>query len=140
MQIAKCKTIETYNSEHEANGYIIELAKDGNKTISYMNILFPKAFKGYHVHTERTNRIYCISGEVAIYTLVDEPQRHITVTPLSANSGEMISIPPQTPTAIENIAMGNSVLIFFPDPPYNPANTGEMIPLTREEVERSVLE
>ena len=110
------------------------MVKEGNKTLAYMNVLLPKAFKGYHIHTERTNRIYCLGGEVAIYTKEDD---NIKVTPLGANN-ELAVISPNVPTAIENLAIGNSVLLFFPDPAYDPANTNEMIPVKREEVEKDV--
>lgn len=136
MQLINCKTIKTYDRETGLeNGWIIELLKDGNKTKSYMNVLLPKAFKGYHIHTERTNKIYCLGGEVAIYLKEDD---EIKVIPMSKNN-ELLIIPPETPTAIENLAIGNSVLLFFTDPPFDPANTHEMIPANRKEVE-NVLE
>ena len=137
MQIVHRQSIPTFDAEKNQTGYIIPIFTQGNKTVVYLNVFFPKAFKGYHVHTEQTNRVYCLAGEVVIY-IKDED--HITVTPLSANSQDCVTIPIQTPIAYENLGMGNSVLIISPNPPYNPTNTGEMIPLGREEVEKSVLE
>lgn len=136
MQIAKNKQIITYDKRtKEANGEIVVLCEEGHKTVAYLNIIYPKAFKGYHLHTRRTNRISCLEGEVVIYTKTDTG---INVTPLAAVDNEHISIPPGVPTAIENIGMRNATLLFCPTPYFDPLDTGEMIPLTKKEVEESL--
>jgi len=134
MKIEPVKKIATYDkTTGEQNGELIILFEDGRKTLSYLNIIYPGAFKGYHIHTERTNRIFCLEGEVIIYTKVDEG---IIATPLNATSMDKIIIPPDIPTAIENIGLYKAMLLFQPDPPFDPANKGEQLTVAREEIER----
>ena len=70
-----CKKVTTYaTGAKETNGHLIELYKDGDKTVIYLTVALPSAFKGYHLHTERQSHYVCLRGQVKI-TVVEGKQK-----------------------------------------------------------------
>ena len=101
MQTAK--KVYTQNPSGKDNGWLMELYKQGEKTLAYLTAIYPKAFKGFHLHRVRTSNYVCLRGIIKI-TLWEfnkngvvgrmwEQEEHIL------HSGEKLDIP-------TNIAIG----------------------------------
>lgn len=123
-KITSCKTIKTYDKDGRENGSIIELLKDGDKTLVYITTIKPGTFKGYHIHKRRTNRWVCIKGvlEIEIYDPTNQKQLKLT---LDSEYPEMVSIEPNQAIGIENQSTTDAWLINFPDPPFDPNDKNE---------------
>lgn len=131
-----CKTVTTYASDtKEENGYLVELFKDGDKTVSYLTVAKPGAFKGYHLHRVRESRYVCLKGKVKI-TVVDgqEKVEHI----LDASNPERLFLPTNVYIGIENIGDEEVWLINFPNPAYDPSLQDEQLDKTPQEIEEQL--
>ncbi len=126
------KKVFTKDLTAKENGFLMELFKDGDKTISYLTCCLPGAFKGYHLHKVRAARYVCLKGKMRIILYVNgKREEHI----LSANEPKRLFIPPNIPTGLMNIGTEEGWLINFPDPPYDPALVGEQLEFTEAECE-----
>src|SRR3990167_10963214 len=125
------KKATTYDLKtKEENGFLIELFKDGNKTVAYLSCAKPGAFKGYHLHRVRGARYVCVKGEMKIILYVNgKREEHI----LSVENRKRLYIPPNVPTGLENIGEEDAWLINLPDPPYDPSLVDEQVDFTQEE-------
>ena len=135
------KKIKTYADKDKKieNGYLIELLKYGEKTLSYLTAIYPGYFKGYHLHKIRNANYVCIKGKIKIslYDLNNKTKREII---LDSNNLERLHIPINIATGLENICNEEVQLINFPDPPYEPSHlkTGEQIEYTEEKLEELI--
>lgn len=123
-KFAICKEITTYDKDGRENGSVIELLKNGEKTISYITTIKPGAFKGYHIHKRRTNRFVCIKGSLELFVYDPAIQKDLKLG-LDAEFPEVITIPPMMAIGIENLGIIDGWLLNFPDPPYDPAHKDE---------------
>lgn len=124
------KKVPTRDLKGQENGFLMELFKDGDKTVLYLTAASPGAFKGYHLHKVRAARYVCIKGTMKIILYVDgKREEHIL------NPGDRLFIPNQTPTGLENIGSEEAWLINYPDPPYDPALAGEQVDFTQEQLD-----
>lgn len=135
VKLENAKKVITYDVDTgEENGFLIELLKDGRKTVAYLTAAKPGAFKGYHEHKIRASRYICIKGKMKIIVYVDGKRKEYI---LSADNPQRLYIPPHVPTGLENIdKKQESWLVNFPIPPYDPELTDEQIDYSREEIER----
>jgi len=136
VKVEEVKRVSTFNVTSKGqNGFLIELLKDGEKTVAYLTAASPGAFKGYHEHTIRASRYVCIKGKMKIILYVGgangKREEHI----LSADVPQRLFIPPHIPTGLENVGDEEAWLINFPDPFYDPSLKDEQIDYTREEME-----
>lgn len=125
------KKVPTYDLSGKENGFLMELYKDGDKTVAYLTVATPGAFKGYHLHNVRAARYVCIKGTMKIILYVHGKREEHTL-----NVGDRLFIPKNTPTGLENIGSEEAWLINYPDPPYDPTLTGEQVDFTQEQVEK----
>lgn len=124
------KKVTTYDLSQKDNGFLIELFKEGDKTLAYLTCAKPGAFKGYHLHRIRAARYICIKGTMKIILYVDgKREEHI----LSAEKLPRLFIPNNVPTGLENVGTEDAWLINFPDPPYDPTLKDEQVDFTQEE-------
>lgn len=127
------KKVITYDLNGRENGFLMELFKDGEKTVAYLSAAKPGAFKGYHLHTIRAARYVCIKGTMKIILYVQgRREEHIL------NVGDRLYIPNNTPTGLENIGSEEAWLINYPDPPYDPSLVGEQVDFTQEQLEKGM--
>ena len=139
INLEEAKKIKTYDKHKRENGYLIELLKDGEKTLSYLISIYPGCFKGYHLHKIRNANYICIKGKikVTLYDLNNKEKREMILD--SANL-ERLHIPTNIATGLENICNEEVQLINFPDPPYEPSHlkNGEQIEYTKEKLEELI--
>ncbi|MDP3685876.1 MAG: WxcM-like domain-containing protein [bacterium] len=130
-----CKKVATADAHGEPNGFLVELYKDGPKTLLYLTAAYPKAFKGYHLHTVRASHYVCLKGTMKI-TVVEGTRKveHI----LDGQQPERLLLPTNVWIGLENIGEEEAWLINFPNPPYDPDLKGEQQDKTPDEIERQL--
>lgn len=127
------KKVKTYDVETKVeNGFLIELFKDGEKTVAYLSGAKPGAFKGYHLHKVRAARYICLKGKMKIILYIDGKREEHILTP---DNLTRLYIPPMTPTTLQNIGDEDGWLINYPDPPYDPELKDEQVDFTQEELD-----
>lgn len=117
-----CKKVTTVDSRGAPNGFLVELYTESEKTLVYLTAAYPKAFKGFHLHTVRSSRYVCLKGRMKI-TVVEGQSKveHI----LDGSAPERLSLPPDVWIGLENVGDEEAWLVNFPDPPYDPSLQGE---------------
>ncbi len=136
VQKEPCKKVTTYSAgTKDPNGHLIELYKDGDKTVVYLTVAKPGAFKGYHLHNERQSHYVCVRGKAKI-TVVEGTQKveHI----LDAEKPERLLLPTKVYIGIENIGDEEAWMINFPHPAYDPSLKGEQEDKTPAEIEQQL--
>lgn len=138
----KAKKVITKDANGIENGWLMELYKDGDKTLMYLTAAKPGAFKGYHLHRQREANYICIKGKfkVTLFTWSGNnwnlpawnKEEHIL------EAGDKLHIPTDTPTGLENIGKEEAWLINYPSPAYDPKLIGEQVEYTLEELEKGV--
>lgn len=123
------KKVPTYDVSGQENGFLMELYKDGDKTVAYLTAAKPGAFKGYHMHKVRAARYVCLKGIMKIILYVKGTREEHTLSP-----GDRLYIPHNVPTGLANISSEEAWLINYPDPPYDPSLVGEQVDFTEEEL------
>lgn len=130
------KKVTTYTADRSENGFLVELYKDGDKTVAYLTAAQPGAFKGYHLHRVRAARYVCIRGTMRIILYKDKQrEEHI----LDASKPSRLFIPPNVATGLENIGDEEAWLINYPDPAYDPSLKDEQVEYTQEELEQGIV-
>jgi dTDP-4-dehydrorhamnose 3,5-epimerase-like enzyme len=130
------KRVVTYDDAGAENGWLLELYKDGAKTIAYVTAAAPGAFKGYHLHRVRAARYVCVRGRMRIILYAGgKRQEHI----LDAAHPKRLFIPPNVATGLENIGDEEGWLINYPDPPYDPELKDEQVEYSEAELEAGVV-
>ncbi len=118
----KAKIVKTYDLSGKENGFLMELFKDGDKTVAYLSAAIPGAFKGYHLHRIRAARYVCIKGTMKIILYINKVKKeHILKV------GDRIYIPKNIPTGLENIGTEEAWLVNYPDPQYDPIVKDEQV-------------
>lgn len=123
------KKVTTYDLNGAENGWLMELYKDGDKTVLYLTVAKPGAFKGYHLHKVRASRYICIKGKMKVILYVKGKLQEYLLT-----VGEQLFIPKNIPTGLENVGDEDAWLINFPDPAYDPHLKDEQVDFTEEEL------
>lgn len=130
------KKVKTFDLNGKENGFLIELFKDGDKTIAYLSAVQPGAFKGYHLHRIRAARYVCLKGKMKIILYKNTERQEFI---LDAAKPQRLFIPPNTATGLENIGSEDAWLVNYPDPPYDPSLTDEQVEYTQEELEQGIV-
>ncbi|MBF6599293.1 MAG: WxcM-like domain-containing protein [Dehalococcoidia bacterium] len=130
------KKVPTYDAAGNENGYLIELYKDGDRTLAYLTAAKPGAFKGYHLHRVRAARYVCVRGRMRIILYAQGQRREYV---LDAATPQRLTIPPNVATGLENLGDEEAWLINYPDPPYDPSLQDEQVEYTEAELEAGVL-
>lgn len=137
LELQNAKKVKTFDHQGRENGWLMELYKDGEKTIAYLTAASPGAFKGYHLHRVRAARYVAIKGKMKIICYQQEGGKWQPVEfILDANKSERLYIPKNVATGLENIGNEEAWLINYPDPPYDPGLKDEQVEYTREELEQ----
>ena len=127
-----CKKVTTADARGNANGFLIELYKEGERTTLYLTAAYPKAFKGYHLHTIRSSHYVCLKGTMRITVVADRRRvEHI----LDGSIPERLFIPTNVWIGFENIGEGEAWLLNYPHPPYDPSLKGEQGEKTPAEIQ-----
>ena len=127
------KKVPTFDLNGKENGFLMELFKDGNKTVAYLSAASPGGFKGYHLHRIRAARYICIKGTMKIILFINgKKEEHILTV------GKKLTIPKNTPTGLQNIGSEEAWLINYPDPAYDPSLKGEQVDYTEEELFKGI--
>ena len=139
MQIAhveQAKKVQTFDNTKHENGFLVELFKDGKKTLLYLTAIKSGAFKGYHLHRMRAAQYICIKGKMKIILYKDKKrEEHI----LDASSPQRLFIPANIATGLQNIGSEEAWLVNFPDPPYDPDLKDEQVEYLEEELEQGIV-
>ena len=135
------KKIKTYADKDKLNenGCLIELSKEGDKTLAYLTTISPKGFKGYHLHKIREANYVCIKGKIKIqlYDIQNKIKQEVI---LDSEKQQKLHIPINIATGLENICDEEVWLINFPNPPYEPRHLEihEQVEYTRERLEELI--
>jgi dTDP-4-dehydrorhamnose 3,5-epimerase-like enzyme len=140
IALEPAKRVATYDASGNENGWLLELFKDGEKTIAYLTAAKPGAFKGYHLHRVRAARYVPVRGRMRIilYSRRDRAwvrEEHI----LDAREPRRLFIPKDVATGLENIGDEEGWLINYPDPPYDPSLRDEQVEYTQAELDEGVV-
>ncbi len=127
------KKVPTFDLQGKENGFLMELFKDGDKTIAYLSAALPGAFKGYHLHRIRAARYVCLKRNMKIILYSNGVREEHTL-----NVGDRLFIPKETATGLLNEGSEEAWLINYPDPPYDPNLKDEQIDYTEEELKSGV--
>lgn len=130
------KRVPTFDHNKKENGFLTELFKEGNKTVSYLSAAKPGAFKGYHLHRVRAARYVCVKGRIKII-LYKERKREEYI--LDAAYPQRLFIPPNIATGLQNIGDEEAWLINYPDPSYDPDLKNEQVEYTEEELKQGII-
>jgi quercetin dioxygenase-like cupin family protein len=131
----KAKIVTTYDSEHNANGFLMELLKQGDKTLMYMSTIKKGAFKGFHLHTVRSSNYTCLRGRAKII-LYNDKEREIHYL----EQGDKLHIPNNVAIGLTNENDEEVWLINYPKPPHDPNLKGEQVEFTEEELDKKIRE
>jgi dTDP-4-dehydrorhamnose 3,5-epimerase-like enzyme len=130
------RRVITYAHDGSENGWLVELFKDGRKTLAYLTAAKPGAFKGYHLHRVRAARYVCVRGRMKIILYTGGVrQEHL----LDAAEPRRLFIPPNVATGLLNVGEEEAWLINYPDPPYDPDLADEQVEYTEAELEAGVV-
>lgn len=137
-KLEDAKKVTTINVDGSENGFLIELFKDEEKTVVYLTVIRPGAFKGYHLHKIRSSRYICLKGKTKIILErpgIKEKEEYV----LDGDMPQRLSIPKDIATGLLNIGDEDAWLVNFPDPPYDPNLKGEQVEYTKEELEKGIV-
>jgi dTDP-4-dehydrorhamnose 3,5-epimerase-like enzyme len=139
IAVDAAKRVTTYDHAGVENGWLLELFKDGEKTVAYLTAAAPGAFKGYHLHRVRAARYVCVRGRMKIILYSGGPQWRREEHVLDASQPRRLFIPTNVATGLENISEEEGWLINYPDPPYDPSLRDEQVEYTEAELEAGVV-
>lgn len=131
VTLADCKRVETRDPNKQVNGYLVEMYKNGTQTVIYMSAALPGAFKGFHLHTRRVCNFIVLKGMIKV-TMVEGTQKQEVI--LSGNIPQRLMIPTGIYISLENVGQEEAWLFNMPQPPYDPADVGEQVEKTPEEI------
>ncbi len=134
--IEDAKKIETCNEKKEVNGFLIELYKDGQKTLAYLTSIKPGMFKGYHLHRVRAARYVALKGKMKIILYKDKVREEYT---LDSAKPQRLFIPNNIATGLLNIGEEEAWLINYPSPSYDPNIKDEQVEYTEKELEQGIV-
>lgn len=133
------KRVTTYAHDGTENGWLLELLKDGAKTVAYLTAAAPGAFKGYHLHRVRAARYVCVRGRMKIILYSGGPKWKREEHIMDAAAPSRLFIPIDVATGLENIGDEEGWLVNYPDPPYDPDLKDEQVEYTQAELEAGVV-
>lgn len=132
----RAKMVATYDANKKENGCLMELFKDGRKTIAYLTVAKPGSFKGYHLHRVRSARYICVRGKVKVIIYQNKKRQEYI---LDSNKPQRLFIPNNIATGLKNIGKDEAWLINYPDPAYDPSLKDEQVEYTEEELKKGIV-
>jgi len=140
VSLEPAKYVLTKDHGGNENGFLIEMFKDGDKTVVYLSAATPGAFKGYHLHRVRAARYVCLRGRMRIILYQRNGDRWVREEHiLDASEPRRLFIPKNVATGLENIGDETGWLVNYPDPPYDPSLKDEQVEYTQEELEQGIV-
>ena len=140
VSVEPAKYVLTKDHGGNENGFLIEMFKDGDKTVVYLSAATPGAFKGYHLHRVRAARYVCLRGRMRIILYQRNGDRWVREEHiLDASDPMRLFIPKNVATGLENIGDETGWLVNYPDPPYDPSLKDEQVEYTQEELEQGIV-
>lgn len=140
VKIEPAKKVPTFDADGRENGFLVEMSKDGDKTVIYLSAANPGAFKGYHLHRVREARYVCVRGKMRIITYENENGKWVRSEHiLDATDPQRLFIPNNVATGLENIGTEEGWLVNYPNPPYDPNLKDEQVEYTQEELEKGIV-
>jgi len=136
--VEDAKKVITKDANGVENGFLVELFKDGDKTVAYLTTIHPGKFKGYHLHRVRAARYVPLRGKMKITLFkpgTQEMEEHI----LDASNPTRLFIPKDIATGLESVGDEEAWLINYPDPPYDPNLKDEQVEYTLEELQQGIV-
>ena len=137
-KLENAKKLTTFDPSGAANGSLVELYKDGEKTTAYLTSVKPGMFKGYHLHRVRAARYVPLKGKMKI-VLYTPGQKDREEYLLDAENPHRLFIPNNIATGLLNVGTEEAWLINYPDPAYDPSLKDEQVEYTEEELEKGVI-
>ncbi len=128
-KVIECPKHISKNKDGKANGYVISLYKDWEKTFDadpkqvYLNICHPGEQKGPHLHMNRWDFFTTIRGS-ARFVVKYGPGDYETID-VHVDDGagvKIVVVPPAIPCMIENIGKEDCWVINMPNPAWHPDN------------------
>lgn len=120
------KSILSRGKNGEKNGYVFSLWKDWENIFKvdpkqfYLNVCFPKAIKGPHLHNHRWDYFVCIRGKIRFIVKWGEDYEEIEADADNDNAFKIVEIPPAIPCAIQNIGSSEAWFLNMPNPAWHP--------------------
>ncbi|MFH1133472.1 MAG: cupin domain-containing protein [Nanoarchaeota archaeon] len=127
----QAKRIDTKDLSGRPNGHILELFKDGKKTVAYLSAIAPHAFKGFHFHKVRSARYLCLKGKVKVVLYKDKVRHEHLLEP-----GSRLFVPRQIVHGMLNLTDEEAWVVNMPVPPYDPELKGEQLDFSEEQLRR----
>lgn len=134
----RVKQVVTTDASGKKNGGLMELYKDGNKTLVYLTKIRVDAFKGYHLHRERVARYVCIRGEVDIILWNYTGDKRWQMSTYGLKVGDSLYIPAHVATGLSNTGDEEAWIVNYPSPAYDPEAKDEQVEYTLAELEGGV--
>lgn len=137
-RLEDAKKVLTVDLKGTENGFLIELYKDGEKTVFYLTTIKPRGFKGYHLHRVRASHYVCVLGKARIILYrpgTKEKEEYL----LDKNNPQRLFIPKEIAIGLFNVGDEEVWLINYPNPPYDPSLKDEQVEYTEVELENGVV-
>lgn len=139
MKAERAKKVVTKDHEGNTNGWLLELAKAGKKTKTYLSASEPRAFKGYHLHRVREANYVCIKGSIKIILYQHDGNRwQRSEYIMDAATPTRLTIPVNVATGLETLGNEEAWIVNHPNPAYDPDLQDEQVEYTQEELETGV--
>ncbi len=136
--IEDAKKVATHDDTGSENGSLIELYKDGDKTVAYLTTIKPGFFKGYHLHRVRAARYMCIKGKAKI--ILQKPgSKEREEYFLDSQKPQRMFIPKDIATGLSCASDEEVWLINYPNPPYDPNLKDEQVEYTEKELNQGIV-
>lgn len=136
--VEDAKKVITYDPDKNQNGLLVELYKDGDKTVAYLTTVKIGSFKGYHLHRVRAARYVPLKGKMKIILWkpgTTEKEEYV----LDSENPQRLFIPKDIATGLECVGNEDAWLINYPNPPYDPTLIDEQVEYTLEELEQGIV-
>jgi dTDP-4-dehydrorhamnose 3,5-epimerase len=130
-KVTPARQVITKDEHGRENGWLMELQKDGDKTLSYLTAIAPRGFKGYHLHRIREANYVCIKGKVKV--VLYRWYGSWTSSYVILSAGDKLNIPTDIPTGLFNMGNEEAWVINYPSPAYDPS-VMEQVEYTIEEL------
>jgi dTDP-4-dehydrorhamnose 3,5-epimerase-like enzyme len=135
IELEECRQIPTRAADGAANGRVIELWKDGQKTTAYVTVTAPGQMKGFHLHRRRTCRFVPIRGRLTMILVSSGKRSEIS---LDTAHPQRLTVPPGFCIGLKNVNTEEAWLLNIPVPAYDPDDRDEQIEISAAEIDEIV--
>ena len=148
--VEPCKRVPTRDASGEANGQIIEVAKNYQdlrenvgkedrrvETLVYISTVAPGHMKGYHGHTARTSTYVAVGGQSEIHALNQEAGELLIYEIDADETPYRVITEPGYFLALKSRNNSAATFIGVPNPPYH-YQFNEQVELHPHDVEQAI--